>query len=159
MQLEAKVDIGIARMSREVFDAIVDPDKMSRYFISRSSGRPEPGKTLTWYFDDVSAEVEVKVVEVVQDQRLAFTWGASGQEKRVTIDVAADSLGATAVNVTEGTWESDEEGIRAYGEQIQGWTSFLCCLKASVEHSVNLRKDSITRRHKELIAAGPAAKR
>jgi len=40
MQLEAKIDIAIARPAKDVFEAIVDPTKKSRYFISRASGRP-----------------------------------------------------------------------------------------------------------------------
>jgi hypothetical protein len=49
-------------------------------------------------------------------------------------------------------------GIASYGRQIQGWTRFLCCLKASIEYGIDLRKGSITPHHKELIATGPAAK-
>ena len=158
MQLEARVDIGITRPQQEVFEAIIDPEKMSRYFISKASARPEPGKTVTWTWADVGAEAPVRVLEVERDRRFAFIWGNSGQESRVTIEIDEDSPGVTAVTVTEGAWESDDAGIIRYGNQINGWTHFLMCLKASVEYGIDLRKDSVTRRHKVAIAAGPAAK-
>ena len=157
MQLEAKVDIAIARSPEEVFEAIVDPTKMSRYFISRASGRPIPGETVTWYWDDVGAQSRVRIMEVVPQRRLAFMWGPSGQETRVTIDVAPDRPGFSAVTVTEGTWQSDDAGITRFGEQLEGWTSFLFCLKGSVEHAINLREGSITRRHMQQIAAHSAS--
>jgi len=39
--LEIKTAIQILKPVNEVFEAIVDPNKMSNYFISRSSGRLE----------------------------------------------------------------------------------------------------------------------
>lgn len=101
----------------------------------------------------------MKVLEVGQDRRFVVDWGPDRQEKRVTIELEPDGPGAAAVTVTEGSWEADEAGIQTYGGQIYGWASFLFCLKASVEYGIDLRKGSITRRKKELIAAGPAARR
>jgi len=101
----------------------------------------------------------VKILDVVPEHRLVFTWGVAEQETRVTIEMETDGPGTTAVTVTEGSWEPDEAGIKSYGGQIQGWTSVLFCLKASLEHDIDLRKGSITRRHRELISAGPASKR
>ena len=34
----------------EVFEAIVDPEKMTQYFISESTGRMETGATIIWKF-------------------------------------------------------------------------------------------------------------
>ena len=39
MDLEAKAELRIARPAAEVFEAIVDPANMSRYFISSGGGR------------------------------------------------------------------------------------------------------------------------
>lgn len=156
MQLEARVDIAIGKDPHEVFEAILDPTKMSRYFISRASGRPEPGQTVTWYWDDVEAKARVRILELVPDRRLVFTWGPTGQETHVTIEVAADRPGSTAVTATEGGWEPDDTGIKAFGGQILGWTRVLLSLKASLEHDINLRSGSITRSQMEMIAAGTA---
>jgi uncharacterized protein YndB with AHSA1/START domain len=49
--LEIKVAIQIIKPVSEVFEAIVDPVKMSNYFISNGSGRMEEGKDLSWQFN------------------------------------------------------------------------------------------------------------
>ena len=48
--LEIKTGLVIQKPVHEVFEAIVDPLKMSVYFISKSSGRLEEGKKLIWKF-------------------------------------------------------------------------------------------------------------
>ena len=129
MQLEAKIDIAIARPAKDVFEAIVDPTKMSRYFISRASGRPEPGKILTWTWDDVGAEAQVKILDVVPEHRLVFTWGVAEQETRVTIEMETDGPGTTAVTVTEGSWEPEREKDGLYGN---AYTTALASIALSV---------------------------
>ena len=48
-----KVSGRIARPVDEVFEAVVDPDQLSRYFTTGGAkGRLEPGATVTWDFAD-----------------------------------------------------------------------------------------------------------
>ncbi|NNG27173.1 MAG: ATPase, partial [Ignavibacteriaceae bacterium] len=39
--IKAKVQMGILKHVSEVFEAIVNPDKMNKYFITTSTGRME----------------------------------------------------------------------------------------------------------------------
>ena len=55
--------------------------------------------------------------------------------------------------VTEGRWPTDEAGIERLSGQVFGWAHFLLCLKAYLEHGINLRTGSITRRHLESVRA------
>jgi uncharacterized protein YndB with AHSA1/START domain len=50
-----------------VFDAIVDPAKMSNYFISQSSGRMEEGKLLFWRFPEFDMKFPIRVGKIVKD--------------------------------------------------------------------------------------------
>ncbi len=43
-QLQIKTSLKIQKPVHEVFEAIVDPSKMSNYFISKSTGRMEAEK-------------------------------------------------------------------------------------------------------------------
>lgn len=45
-----KVVLQIQKPSDVVFEAIVDPQHMCQYFISKSSGRMEENKELLWSF-------------------------------------------------------------------------------------------------------------
>ena len=60
MELEAKGEVRIAKPAAEVFEAIVDPARMSGYFISSGSGRLETGKTVQWTWGDVGAQAPVR---------------------------------------------------------------------------------------------------
>jgi len=153
MKLEAKAELRIARPAAEVFEAIVDPAKMSHYFISWGSERLAPGKTVTWKWGDVGAEAPVHVLEVRDGERISFTWGEGEEQSRVDVELVPESPEATAVQVTEGSWEGDEAGIARLASQTFGWAHFLLCLKAYLDHGVNLRAGSITRRHLEQIRA------
>jgi len=152
MKLTATSELRISRTPHEVFEAIVDPAKMSHYFITWASARPEPGKVVTWKWGDVGAEGEIKVLEVEHDRRFSFTWFVAGEDKRVDITVEPDDDDGAAVHVSDGPYESDAEGVAAFRGQVQGWTHFLLCLKAWVEHGVELRVGSITRAHRDEIA-------
>jgi hypothetical protein len=57
MEVEVNVRDRVLRPVPEVFAAIVDPAKMSGYFISRASGAMEAGATIEWIFDDVQAKL------------------------------------------------------------------------------------------------------
>jgi hypothetical protein len=46
--------------------------------------------------------------------------------------------------VTEKTRENDEAGIKWLAGNTAGWANFLACLKAYLEHEINLRKGAFT---------------
>lgn len=54
--LEIQVAMQIGKPCKAVFEAIIDPDKMSNYFISESNGRMEEGKNLIWKFPEFDLE-------------------------------------------------------------------------------------------------------
>ena len=143
MELKAEGEVRVARPAHEVFEAIVDPVRMAGYFISKGSARLEAGRTVTWTWGDVGAEAPVEVLEVQPDRRVSFRWGAGDHASRVEIELTPESADATAVKVTEGSWPSDEAGIARLAGQTFGWAHFLLCLKASLEHGLNLREGSI----------------
>ncbi len=76
--LEIKTILQIQKPTHEVFEAIVDPEKMSNYFISKGSGRMETGKTLHWEFPEFEGSYPVRVAEIKQDRYLLLG-GYGGQ--------------------------------------------------------------------------------
>ena len=42
--------------------------------------------------------------------------------------------------MSESGWPPDDQGIQRCLEQMQGWVHMLCCLKAYLEHGINLRE-------------------
>ena len=138
-KISAKVQMGILKPANEIFDTIIDPEKMSRYFISGSTGRMESGKTLTWTWTDYEGEHEIKVGKIEKDKVVSFEWTGSGVNCVVVITLEAKSVNKTLVKITESEWPADYKGANQCMGQVEGWTHFLLCMKAYLEYGIDLR--------------------
>lgn len=140
--LEIEAGIQILKPSAEVFEAIVDPVKMSNYFISKSSGRMEEGKKLIWKFPEFKMEFPVRVEKIEKNKFVSFYWDIDKIELLVEMTLAPAKGNATVVTVTEKSRNNDEDGIKWLMGNTEGWANFLACLKAYLEYGINLRKGS-----------------
>ena len=62
MDTQITTKLKILKPANEVFEAIVDPEKMSNYWFSSGTGRVEQGKTITWRYDEYNAEGVINVL-------------------------------------------------------------------------------------------------
>jgi uncharacterized protein YndB with AHSA1/START domain len=140
-KLEIKTALQVLKPVNEVFEAIVDPDKMSVYFISKSDGRIEAGKTLNWEFPEFEGSWPVKILKVEENKHIAFSWeGKSGHITRAEINLQERENNSTLVRILEKSMKNDENGIKWLLSNTEGWSFFLACLKAYLEYGINLRK-------------------
>ena len=139
MNIEADVEDRMLKPVNEVFAAIVDPAKMSRYFITGGSGPMKAGTTVEWEFADVGCKVSVDVIEVEANRTIVYEHTATGTKSRVTIGLKAVDSNTTLVTINESGWPMDREGVKRALGQTAGWTYFLCCLKAYLQYGINLR--------------------
>ncbi|WP_274626891.1 SRPBCC domain-containing protein [Arvimicrobium flavum] len=144
MSPEFRVTTRISRPLADVFDAVVNPKKLSAYFVTTGGGANAPlreGTTVVWW-GDVSVEVD----RVVPNDRIELRWdastppGESGYKTKVEMSFAALDDGGTMVTIAESGWRENENGVRKSYLNCEGWTQMLCCLKAYVEHGINLRE-------------------
>ena len=68
-KITAKASIGIQKPASDIFEAIINPELMQHYFISKSSGRMEAGKEVHWSFPEFEGTYPVTVTEVVPDKK------------------------------------------------------------------------------------------
>lgn len=146
--LEIKAALQILKPSPEVYESIVDPARMSNYFISKSSGRMEEGKMLMWEFPEFPGEFPVRIGKMVKDKYISFYWDHEGKELWVEITLTPENNNSTVVTVTEKGMENNEQGIEWLKGNTEGWANFLACLKAYVEYGINLRKGAFDFRFK-----------
>jgi uncharacterized protein YndB with AHSA1/START domain len=140
-KLEIKTALQILKPVKEVFEAIVDPDKMSKYFISKSDGRIEQGKILNWEFPEFEGSWPVSILILEPNKHIAFSWeGASGHQTLTEINLETRDDNSTLVRVGEKSMENNEEGIKWLLSNTEGWSFFLACLKAYLEYGINLRQ-------------------
>ena len=123
-----------------VFEAIVDPAKMSNYFISQSTGRMEEGKTLSWRFPEFELEFPIHVGKILKDSFISYLWTIDNEELLVEMTLIQSGDNSTIVSITEKSRKNDEAGLRWLKQNTEGWANFLACLKAWLEYGVNLRK-------------------
>ena len=140
----------------EVFEAIVNPAQLSRYFTTGGAkGRLETGATVSWDFHDFPGAFPVWVVEVEPERRIVLRWEANdgapsdgdaavtasaGYKTTVTITFEPLEDGRTLVSIAEEGWRETETGLKASYGNCQGWTQMLCALKAYLEYGINLRE-------------------
>jgi uncharacterized protein YndB with AHSA1/START domain len=141
MKLEFQVQLKIRKPVAEVFEAVVNPDKLSGYFVQESSGPLVEGATVQWKFPEIDQRFPVTVKSVVPNERIVFVWGAEDGSYDTTVQMAFKPLGdgATMVQVTEGGWRETEAGLKASHGNAGGWMHMLACLKAYLEYGINLR--------------------
>lgn len=139
--LQIKTALQIRRPAGEVFEAMVDPAKMSGYFIAEGSARMEAGKEVQWRFPEFDGWSPVHVLEVVPNELIAYEWeGSDGGRLRVDIRLETRTDDSTLVRITEGSMPDTDAGVRWLQGNTEGWANFLACLKAYLEYGINLRK-------------------
>lgn len=141
-KLEINVAMQIQKPINEVFEAIVNPEKMANYFISESTGRMEEGKNLIWKFPEFDFECPVRVGKIEKDKYISYYWENSGKELLVEITFAESLNHSTLVSISEKEMENNEVGLKWLSGNSFGWSNFLACLKAYLEYGINLRKGS-----------------
>lgn len=137
MNLTAKATIQIQKPIEEVFEGIVNPEKMTKYFISKSSGRMETGKELIWEFPEFPESFPVKEIKVETNRSVSFVWD---EETVVNVSLEALPDNSTLVKVTEGGKEYNEQNLQWVIGNTEGWANFLACMKAYLEYGIQLRK-------------------
>ncbi len=139
-RLEVKAALQVSRPVNKVFEAIVDPAEMTKYFISRSSGRMIEDKQIIWGFPEFEEEFPISVDKIVKDSYISYHWEVDGETLLVEITLNPVNGDSTVVTITEKSRDNDEAGILWLMRNTEGWANFLACLKAYLEYGINLRK-------------------
>ena len=148
MELKFTVSAHVSRPVAEVFEAVADPEQLSRYFTTGGAeGRLESGATVSWDFHDFPGAFPVHVAEADPPRRIVLRWAANEEgvaeadRYDTTVTFAFEPVGddRTKVSVTEEGWRRTDAGLRASYGNCMGWSQMLCALKAWLEHGINLR--------------------
>ena len=139
MELKFQVQLKIRKPPAEVFAAVVDPAKLTGYFVQSASGPLAEGATVMWSFAEAPKPFPVTVREVVDNERIVFEWPAADYNTRVEMTFTPLDGDATMVKITESGWPNDEQGLTLSHGNAGGWMHMLACLKAYLEYGINLR--------------------
>jgi uncharacterized protein YndB with AHSA1/START domain len=137
MKLESKAVIQIQKPIEEVFQGIINPEKMTKYFISESSGALESGKEVIWKFPEFEDKFLVKEIKIETNSSISFVW-----DPETVVNITLEKLpdDSTIVRVNENGKELNEANLKWALENSGGWANFLACMKAYLEYGIQLRK-------------------
>ena len=137
MKLTSQASLQIQKPIQDVFEGIVNPEKMTKYFVSESSGRMESGTEVIWKFPEFPNKYTVKKIKIETNRSISFVWDP---ETVVHIELEALPDHSTIVKVTESGKELNEDNLDWLISNSGGWANFLACMKAFLEYGIQLRK-------------------
>jgi uncharacterized protein YndB with AHSA1/START domain len=153
MALKTKVSGRIAKPVADVFEAVVDPGKLSKFFTTGpgTKGRLVAGSTVMWDFHDFPGAFPVKVTEIVPNKKIVLNWPSvddaaddavfKPHDNAVTMEFEQLEDGRTLVTIAEEGWAETPKGMKAAFGNTEGWTGMLAAMKVWLEHGINLRAD------------------
>jgi len=136
MKLKSEAVIQVQKPIGEVYEAIVNPQQMTQYFIAKSTGRLETGKEVKWKFPEFPDYYPITDIEVETNRSVSFVWDP---DTVVTLSLEVYTTSSTIVKVTEGDKDYTEENLKWLTSNTGGWANYLACLKAYLEYGINLR--------------------
>jgi uncharacterized protein YndB with AHSA1/START domain len=141
MERSFQVQLKIRKPVTEVFDAVVNPKKLTGYFIQKSSGPLAEGATVMWSFAEAPGEFPVKVRQVVKDARIVLQWESTEGGYDTTVEMVFEPLedASTMVQIRESGWRDTPKGVASSYDNCGGWMHMACCMKAYLEYGINLR--------------------
>ena len=129
----------IRRPPTEVFEAFIDPAITSRFWFTKSTGRLEPGKHVTWTWEMYNHSIEVEVKELEANKRIVVEWGNYGEMTQVEWIFTPYEGNATYVTITNSGFQGDGDKIvRDALDSTGGFTWVLAGLKALLERNIEL---------------------
>ena len=142
-RIYAKAAIQISKPIEVVFDSIVDPQKMSNYFIESGTGRLDGNKEIIWKLPEFQDTFLIKVTHIQKHDYISFDWNSIN----VQIFLEKITPNQTVVRIKEGPFNHDSDSITMSIGQTEGWSNFLASLKAYIEYGINLRKGAFDFMH------------
>ena len=127
----------VRRPIDEVFNAFVDPAVTTHFWFTGSSGKLEPGVTVTWEWEMYGVSADVLVREIEPPSRILIEW----DDPATTVEWRFTSHGteATLVQISNAGFQGTEEKIVAMAlDSMGGFSLVLAALKAWLEHGIAL---------------------
>jgi uncharacterized protein YndB with AHSA1/START domain len=121
----------------QVFRAFIDPAITTNFWFTKSSGKLEAGKTVTWEWEMYGITTNVLTKKIIADKLISTEWG----DPATIVDYAFTALTADTTYVVIKNYGFKETGndlIQVIKDSTGGFTTVLDGLKAYLEHNIRL---------------------
>ena len=134
----ARAELLIRRPVAEVFNAFVDPDVITKFWLDKSTGRLERGNAVRWHWESCNVSAEVRVQAIEENQRILIEWGTENPTC-VEWTFARRTADTTYVSVTNtGFAGNGDEIVYQALDATGGFALVLAAAKAYLEHGISL---------------------
>lgn len=129
----------IRRPVAEVFEAFIDPTITSRFWFTKSTGRLDAAKHLTWTWEMYEVSIDVEVKEIEPNKRILLEWGTYGPMTTVEWIFTPYGEDQTYVTITNYGFHGDGDKVVSDAlDSTGGFTWVLAGVKALLEHNIDL---------------------
>jgi uncharacterized protein YndB with AHSA1/START domain len=111
----------------EVFEAFVNPEITRRFWFTKSTGRLEAGKHITWTWEMYDISVEVNVKEVEAGKRILVEWGNYGSMTLVEWVFTPYENDTTYVSITNSGFDGDGDKVVKDALDSKGGFTWVSC--------------------------------
>lgn len=134
-----KVGMLIRKPVAAVFEAFVNPDITTKFWFTKSSGKLEVGKQITWAWEMYNATALVNVKEIEVNKRITVEWGDPGAMTKLEWIFTPYENDSTFVSIVNSGFNGDGDEVIAQAlDSSGGFTTVLDGAKAWLEHGINL---------------------
>ena len=84
--------------------------------------------------------VETAAIELVLNSKDWNKTREDAYDVRVIFEFEESDDGGTILSISESGWRTDAEGLKGSHDNCGGWMHMATCLKAFLEHGVDLRE-------------------
>jgi uncharacterized protein YndB with AHSA1/START domain len=132
-----EVQMLIRKPASQVFNAFIDPAITTNFWFTKSSGKLEVGKTVTWELEMYGVSGNVLVKEIIPNRKISTEWG----DPVTTVDYEFIALSDDTTYViikNYGFSQTGDDLMQAIKDNTGGFTTVLDGLKAYLEYDIKL---------------------
>lgn len=132
-----EVQMKIRKPVETVFQAFIDPEVTTNFWFTKSSGKLEEGKTVTWEWEMYGVSTPVKTIRILPNKLIATEWG----EPATSVDYEFTPLADGSTYLVIKNYGFDlrgEELIAMIKDSTGGFTTVIDGLKAYLEQGIRL---------------------
>ncbi|SEH33148.1 SRPBCC family protein [Chryseobacterium culicis] len=127
----------IRKPIEDVFEAFINPEVTTHFWFTKSTGKLEEGKTITWEWEMYGVKSVVNVHQIIPNQLIRTEWG--DPSTKVDYEFKAMEKGTLVIIKSYGFSQTGEELLKVINDNTGGFTTVLDGCKAYLEHGINLR--------------------
>ena len=122
----------------EVFEAFVNPNLITKFWFTNSSGRLEAGRTVVWEWEMYGIRVPITAKAVEPPTRIVLDFPSPLGLTQVEWRFTAMPAGTFVEVIQTGLVGDGDELVKTAMDAVQGFTIVLAGAKAWLEHGIQL---------------------